>query len=194
MELVSLSDIISSLIAQAPMVAVTILVLLLYLSRKCHEVEEKFREVEGRFKDVDRGFEEIDGRFREVDRRFREISRGIRVLIDFNETLVLIQASRGVFTDAEALALRGQLSTLKDIVCSTYFTREAAERLSELLRKHPSELTWSDVSELEEIYERLVKESVESDKVELASYAGKLKLYIGIVKGLLIKRGRKPPM
>jgi len=194
MELVSLSDIISSLIAQAPMVAVTILVLLLYLSRKFHEVEEEFREVEGRFKDVDRGFEEIDGRFREVDRRFREISRGIRVLIDFNETLVLIQASRGVFTDAEALALRGQLSTLKDIVCSTYFTREAAERLSELLRKHPSGLTWSDVSELEEIYERLVKESVESDKVELASYAGKLKLYIGIVKGLLIKRGRKPPM
>jgi len=153
------------LVAQLPLVAVVVLVLVLYMER----------------------------RFSNVERRLGDVVRCIGVLVDFNEVLLGIQVLRGSVSDSEYRALAALLSSARPVHSSRYYTKEVYERLGELLRKDPNELTWDDVFELERIYELLLKEAEVSGRSDLVRYAGKLRVLIAMAKGFLLKRGVLPP-
>jgi len=162
--LVDLTTVVSSLIAQAPLVAVAVLILVLYIER----------------------------RLRPIERVLEEHSRSLSILIDFNEVLLSIHISRGLITDTEFRALAALLSTAKPAYRSKYYTKEVYDKLDEILRKGPDEITWDDVFELERIYNLLLKEASESKREDLARYAAKLRVFIAMAKGFLLKRGVLP--
>jgi len=114
-------------------------------------------------------------------------------LIDFNEAFLSIQVSKGIVSGSGFKALSALLETARPAYRSRYYTKEVYEKLGQLLKKDPDEITWDVVFELEKIYDLLLKEEVESNRVELARYAGKLKALIAIAKGLLLKKGILPP-
>jgi len=163
--LVDLTTVVSSLIAQAPLVAVAVLILVLYIER----------------------------RLRPIERALDEHSRSLSTLIDFNEVLLTIHISRGLITDTEFRALSALLSTARPAHRSKYYTKEVYDKLGEILKKGPDEITWDDVFELERIYDLLLKEASESGREDLARYASKLRVFIAMAKGFLLKRGVLPP-
>ncbi|ADM28666.1 conserved hypothetical protein [Ignisphaera aggregans DSM 17230] len=163
--LIDITTVISSLVAQLPLIAIAILILILYIERRLKPIES----------------------------RIEEYSRSLNTLIDFNEVMLSIQISRGLITDAEYRALTVLLSSARPIYKSKYYTKEVYEKLGLLLKKSPDEITWDDVFELEKIYDLLLKEAIESKRDDLARYAGKLKALIAIAKGLLLRRGVLPP-
>ena len=156
---------ISSLIAQAPLVVVTILAVLLYLERRLNRLEDRLSRVED----------------------------SINALIDFNDLLLSIQVSKGILSDVEHKILSTFLTRIRPPYSSKYYTKEVAEKLDQLLRKDLNEYTWEDLFELEKIYEILMKEAEVSGKREYAKYAGKLRVFIAIVRGFLFRKSTSLP-
>ncbi len=150
---------ISSLIAQAPLVVVTILAVLLYLERR-----------------LDR----VDDRLNKIENRLSRVEDSISALIDFNDLLLSIQVSKGILSDVEHKILSTFLTRIRPPYSSKYYTKEIAEKLNQLLHKDLNEYTWEDLFELEKIYEILMKEAEVSGKREYAKYAGKLRVFIAI--------------
>ena len=160
-----LSDVVSQLVVQAPLVAVAVAVLMVYIERRINKLEN----------------------------RLNDVVRSINSLIDFNEAFLSIQISKGLLTDTEYYAMRTLLAVSRPLPRSKYYTKEVYERLGQLLSKGPNEITWDDVFELERIYSLIVKEWEETGREDLLRYSGKLRVFIAIAKGFLLKRGVLPP-
>jgi len=149
---------------QFPLIAVAVLILVLY----------------------------VEKRLRPIARMLGENSRALNTLIEFNEALLIIHISRGLVTDAEFRALSALLTAERPPHGGRYYTEEVYDKLGEILKKGPDEITWDDVFELERIYDLLLKEASESGREELARYAAKLRVFIAMAKGFLLKRGVLP--
>ena len=182
---IDLTMIISTLIAQCPLIAALVLTLILYVERRLNNVvssiDKRFGDIEKRFHNIDKRFDDIEKRLSGIDVKLSEFSKSLNMIIDFNEILLSIHVSKGLVTNVEYKALSTLLLRARPTTSSKYYTKEVYERLGQLLQKDPDELTWNDIFELEQICELPLKESVESNKLELARYAGKLKALIAEV-------------
>jgi hypothetical protein len=167
------------------------------LGSKLAVIDERFKYMDERFKHVDERFKHIDERFRVVEerlvrveeelRRIRLEVKGLReAILQYNEMLLTLFESKGVFTKTEVSALRSLLATLLPRSSSKYYTREVEMRLRELLAKDPDELTLTEVDELDEIGERMWLEGVETNRKDLREYGMKLKVYATLVKVVCI--------
>ena len=174
---------VSTLIAQAPLLAIAIAILMLYFERRFHGLEMRFET----------RFHSLEMRLQSIEMRIDNLCKVVMGLINFGETLLSIHASKGFLSDSEYKALDSMLTSLAPFTSSKYYTKEVAERLRQILAKEPSQLTWDDVFELEKIFDLMVKEGLESNRDDLISYAFRLKALIGIAKGLLLRRGLLPP-
>jgi len=204
---IDITTVVSTLVAQAPLIAVATLVLILYIERRFRPIEVRIASLESRVSllenrvgSLENRISSLEGRMSSIETRLTHIeailaehSKSLNTLIDFNEALLSIQVSKGIVSSSEFKALSALLEAARPAYRSRYYTKEVYEKLGQLLKKDPDEITWDDVFELEKIYDLLLKEAVESDRVDLARYAGKLKALIAIAKGLLLKKGILPP-
>jgi hypothetical protein len=167
------------------------------LGSKLAVIDERFKYIDERFKHVDERFKHIDERLRVVEERLVRVEeelgkirlevRGLReAILQYNEMLLTLLESKGVFTKTEVSALRSLLATLLPRSSSKYYTREVEMRLRELLAKDPDELTLTEVDELDEIGERMWLEGVETNRKDLREYGMKLKVYATLVKVVCI--------
>jgi hypothetical protein len=167
------------------------------LGSKLAVIDERFKYIDERFKHVDERFKHIDERLRVVEERLVRIEeelgkirlevKGLReAILQYNEMLLTLLESKGVFTKTEVSALRSLLATLIPRSSSKYYTREVEMRLRELLAKDPDELTLAEVDELDEIGERMWLEGVETNRKDLREYGMKLKVYATLVKVVCI--------
>ena len=75
--MIDLSIVLSTLISQAPLIAVVILILLLYMNKRFNEVEQRFNRIEQRINEVERRIDGIEKRMDGVERRIDEIEQRI---------------------------------------------------------------------------------------------------------------------
>ena len=122
--------------------------------------------------------------------RIDRIYQGILHLMNLNDSLLLMLQSKGIFSDSEVIALRTYLISILPTVQSKYYTEEVRRRLLELLNKSLDEYSWNDVFELEKIADLIFKEGCKSRREDLISYSGKLRAFIAILKGELLRRGK----
>ena len=113
----------------------------------------------------------------------------INNLVGSNETLLYMLYSRSVVTDTEYRSLQALLDTIRPPVYSRYYAGEVARRLDELLKIDIDQYTWDHVFELERIADLMMKEAIESDRDDLARYAGRLRAFIVLLQARLIKQG-----
>ena len=165
MELVDLTTVISTLIAQAPLVALLALTLLLYMERRFHGVELAIRD----------------------------LRRSVDGLVSFNEILLYTLHGRGAIGDVEFRVLQALLGYARPQAYSKYYTEEVARRLDELLKIDIDQYTWDHVFELERIADLMMREARESDRDDLARYAGRLRAFIVLLQARLISKGIMPP-
>lgn len=163
--IVDIGSVITTLITQAPLVAIVILVLIIYFNRGLKNIENMLKDLEDRFDD--------------------KLDRGLKNLA---EILLEIMVRKGVVGVDDYDMLKSILSRTSIVPRSKYYTKEDHNKLMELLKKDPSEITWDDIKELERIYGLMVKEAKKSGWKDLEEYAFKLMILIGIAKGLLRKR------
>jgi len=190
--IVDLTTAVSTLVAQAPLTAVAVLVLILYIERRLRPIEvgiasleSRITSLESRVASLESRVSSLDGRVNSLEARLARVeailtehSKSLNTLIDFGETLLSIQASKGVVSDSEYGALSALLEAARPVYTSKYYTKEAYEGLGQLLRKSPNEITWDDVFELEKIHDLPLKEAVESDRDDLAGYAERLETFM----------------
>jgi chromosome segregation ATPase len=160
------------------------------LSSKLAVIDERFKYIDERFKHVDERFKVVEERLARVEEELGKIRlevRGLReAILQYNEMLLTLLESKGVFTKTEVSALRSLLATLLPRPSSKYYTKEVEMRLRELLAKDPDELTLAEVDELDEIGERMWLEGVETNRKDLREYGMKLKVYATLVKVVCI--------
>jgi hypothetical protein len=160
------------------------------LGSKLAVIDERFKYMDERFKHIDERFRVVEERLVRIEEELGKIRlevRGLReAILQYNEMLLTLLESKGVFTKTEVSALRSLLATLIPRPSSKYYTREVEMRLRELLAKDPDELTLAEVDELDEIGERMWLEGVETNRKDLREYGMKLKAYATLVKVVCI--------
>lgn len=160
------------------------------LGSKLAVIDERFKYMDERFKHIDERFRVVEERLARVEEELGKMRlevRGLReAILQYNEMLLTLLESKGVFTKTEVSALRSLLATLLPRSSSKYYTREVEMRLRELLAKDPDELTLAEVDELDEIGERMWLEGVETNRKDLREYGMKLKAYATLVKVVCI--------
>ncbi|AEA12501.1 paREP5ab [Thermoproteus uzoniensis 768-20] len=173
--MIDLGFVVSSLIAQAPLVVIAIVVLYYTLDRKIESVRV-----------------ELGGRIDRIEARVEELAKGLvqvrEAFYGYQNALIDFLAAKGLITEPEAVLLRGTLRALVPLAKSKYYTEEVRRRLIELLDKDIKDYTWDDVAELERIAEAIDKEAWETGREDLFRYYPKLVMYIAIVRGLLRRR------
>lgn len=166
---------ITSLLSQTPLVALTVVVLYLLLSHKIDMLRQEFR------------YELSTVRY-----EISTIKRSISCLVDFGDALITVLQSKGLLSNGEVHVLRTYLRTVTPTASSRYYTEEVRRRLLELLDKPLDEYTWEDVYELEKIAELMFREGCETGRDDLVSYSGKLRFFIAVLKGTLLRKGKLP--
>ncbi|MGC8584211.1 MAG: hypothetical protein ACP5MH_10890 [Thermoproteus sp.] len=173
--MIDLGFVVGSLLAQAPLVVIAIVVLYYTLDRKIESVRV-----------------ELGGRIDRIEARVEELARGLvqvrESFYGYQNALIDFLAAKGLITEPEAVLLRGTLRALVPLAKSRYYTEEVRRRLIELLDKDLKDYTWEDVAELERIAEAIDKEAWETGREDLFKYYPKLVMYIAIVRGLLRRR------
>ena len=217
--MVDLSIVLSTLISQAPLIAVVILILLLYMNKRFNEVEQRFNRIEQRISRMERRidriekriegieqridkmkqmisgkFDEVHVRFNEVNKRLDDFSNKFSIMAEFNDVLISMLQSKGYLTDSEVISLKGYVRLLIPHPSSKYYTEKVRRKLIEILDKPIEEFTWDDIDELEKIFELLLKEASETGRKDLVSFAGKLKAFTAVMKGELLRRGKLPKL
>lgn len=164
-EILDITTMISTLVAQAPLVAILLLVILLYMER----------------------------RFSDIKLTIKELGRSVNSLITFNEALLYIFHSKGMVTDTEYRGLQALLDSMRSLISSKYYTEEVAKRLAELLRIDINDYTWEYIFELQRIADLMMKEARETDREDLVRYVGWLRVFIALLQARLISKGIMPP-
>ncbi|MEM0276317.1 hypothetical protein [Pyrobaculum sp.] len=177
--MIDVSAIISSLIAQAPLVAVVVLVLYYKLDRK---IDKLYSELNQK---IDGVRAELSGQINELMREVRSLGSGF---YNYQNTLIDFLAAKGLVTAAESVLLRGALRASIPYAMSKYYTEEVRRRLQALLDKELEEYTWEDAAELENIAKLMYKEYIATGREDLLDYYPKLMMYAAIVRGLLRRR------
>jgi len=140
-------------------------------------------ELEGQINSVraqlDKLSYELGGR---LDALATELKSFRSAMLEYNLALLDVLELKGLLSTTEVRALSAALGRLQPQSQSKYYTKEVAERLKQLLEKQPEELTFDEVLELEKIADILIKEAAATGRYELATYAGKLLAYAGLVR------------
>lgn len=215
--MVNIDIVLSSLIAQAPLVAVAILILYYTLDKKIDKVkielkghidklekavdglsnrveklEASVAELRDRVEKVESSMSELKGRVDSIAARLNALRRDVRTLAKgfytYQTTLIDFLSAKGVVNEPEAVLLRGSLKTAVPYVQSKYYTEEVRRRLIALLDKEIKDYTWDDVAELERIAEAIYNEYIETGREDLLDYYPKLMTYIAVVRGLIRRR------
>lgn len=146
--MVNIDIILSSLIAQAPLVAVAILILYYTLDRKIEKVKIELRgridklekavvALDNRVEKLEVYMAELSDRVEKVDNSITELKSGMRTLAKgfytYQTTLIDFLSAKGVVNEPEAVLLRGSLKTAVPYVQSKYYTEEVRRRLIALL-------------------------------------------------------------
>jgi len=117
--LIDLTTVISTLVVQAPLIAIAILVLILYIERRFRPIEVRIASLESRVSSLENRvgslenrISSLEGRMSSVETRLTHIeailaeySKSLNTLIDFNEALLSIQVSKGIIASSEFKAL-----------------------------------------------------------------------------------------
>jgi hypothetical protein len=187
---VDITAILSTLLSQAPLVVIAILVLILYFERRLSSIDQRFNTLAS----------SIDRRFDVVERRLDVIEDRLSSVINFNEALLSILLSKGVLLETEYKALALALPRVRALGGSQYYTKEVEERLFSIidrLTNDPKTATWDDVLELERIYEIIWDEiEVTRDRKRrraLVQLSVTVKVMAIMTKAYLIGRGIMPP-
>ena len=162
----NLEFLITSIISQVPFVVLTIVVLYLMLTRRIDRLEYRMERLE------------------------ESISRGFKQLVNFNDVLITLLQGRELLTDSEVVILRTYPHDITPQVHTKYYTEEVRKRLLELLNKPLDEYTWDDIFELEN--DLMFKEGCKLNRDDLVDYSGKLRAFIAILKGTLLRKGKLP--
>lgn len=147
------------------------------------QISEVRVELEGQINSVraqlDKLSYELGGR---LDALATELKSFRSAMLEYNLALLEVLELKGLLSATEVRALSAALGKLQPPSQSKYYTKEVAERLKQLLEKQPEELTFDEVLELEKIADILIREAAASGRYELATYAGKLLAYAGLVR------------
>jgi hypothetical protein len=174
------SAVLSSLVAQAPLVALALVSVYFMLKR---EIERLKRDIEG----------------------IRvELGSVWRAVHGFNETLIEFLAAKGIATEPERVTLRGFLTAVPPLGKERFLIslgepaympptflkgEEVRRRLLELLEK--DDVTVEDLRELDRISDLIYKEYLETGREDLGKYYYKLRAYIALLAGLLRSKARQ---
>ena len=175
--------IVATLASQAPLTAIAVATLYYLLSRRIDKLELRLTKLEVRIDNLEVRMSNLE----------QDMKRGFSNLASFNDTLITLLQTKTVISEGEALVLKNYLRTITPGTSTKYYTEEVRKRLLELLDKKLSEYTWEDVFELEEIAELINEEARVTGRMDLADYYGRLRAYIAIIRGDLIRRHVMPP-
>jgi len=117
--LIDLTTVESTLVAQAPLTAVAVLALILYIERRLRPIEVEIASLEGRITSLEGRAASLENRVGSLESRVNSLearlarvetilaehSKSLNTLIDFSETLLSIQ---GILTET-ATNLKGSL-------------------------------------------------------------------------------------
>ncbi|MGB9705016.1 MAG: hypothetical protein ACPL3C_06170 [Pyrobaculum sp.] len=173
--MIDIGVVLSSLIAQAPLVAIVIVVLYHILDKRIEKLERWVEKLDNKIESVRT---ELSGQIKSLARAF----------YSYSDTLIRFLSAKGLVAEPEAVLLRGALDALIPVARSKYYTEEIREKLLKLLRKEIKDYTWDDVAELEKIAEAIYKEYEATGREDLLDYYPKLRMYIAIIQGLLTRR------
>lgn len=180
--MIDIGVVLSSLIAQAPLVAAVIITLYYTLDKKIGKLERRIERLENEVMRLDKKIEAIGGVLS------GQIKSLARAFYGYSDTLIRFLSAKGLVAEPEAVLLRGALDALIPVARSKYYTEEVREKLLKLLRKEIKDYTWDDVAELEKIAEAIYKEYEATGREDLLDYYPKLRMYIAIIQGLLTRR------
>jgi len=162
-------EIIHSVITEWPLALILLVVIMLYIDKRFKDFEER-----------------IKGFIRS------EISLLRHEIASFNRTLLEVLHVKNILTDAEVVALKGFLNTLRPRVATKYYTKEVYDRLGQLLKKDLDEYTWDDIKELQHIAKLIELEGKESGRDDLLDYASRLRIFIMLLEIRLKRKGIPP--
>ncbi|RFA96131.1 hypothetical protein [Pyrobaculum aerophilum] len=173
--MVNVDTIISSLVAQAPLVVIAIILLYYKLDRKIDRLDRKIDDIRI----------ELGNQINELKHEIKSLTSGF---YNYQNTLIDFLAAKGFVTPPEAVLLRGALRASLPYAMSKYYTEEVRKRLQTLLDKELDQYTWEDVAELENIAKLMYKEYIATGREDLLDYYPKLMMYAAIIRGLLRRR------
>ncbi len=180
--MIDIGVVLSSLIAQAPLVAAVIITLYYTLDKKIGKLERRIERLENEVMRLDKKIEAIGG---VLSGQLKSLARAF---YGYSDMLIRFLSAKGLVAEPEAVLLRGALDALIPVARSKYYTEEIREKLLKLLRKEIKDYTWDDVAELEKIAEAIYKEYEATGREDLLDYYPKLRMYIAIIQGLLTRR------
>ncbi|MEM1597459.1 MAG: hypothetical protein QXP31_00045 [Pyrobaculum sp.] len=172
--MVDVEVVVSSLISQAPLVAIAVLILYY-----------KIRGVENKVIEIGKTVKNVEARVSNIETRLNSIETRLESFANYQETLLDFLAAEGV---VEHSVLRGHVRTLYPRARSRYYTEEAERRLVAILDKDLDEITWDDLTELDNIAELIFKEYLETGREDLRKYYPKLKFFIAAMRGYLRRK------
>ncbi|MEM0484713.1 MAG: hypothetical protein QW434_08480 [Pyrobaculum sp.] len=180
--MVNVDTIISSLVAQAPLVVIAIILLYYKLDRKIDRLDRKIDNIRvGLSSQIEKLSVCVD----ELKHEVKSLASGF---YNYQNALIDLLAAKGLVTLPEAVLLRGALRASLPHAMSKYYTEEVRKRLQTLLDKELDQYTWEDVAELENIAKLMYKEYIATGREDLLDYYPKLMMYAAIVRGLLRRR------
>mgnify|MGYP001626289713 CR=1 FL=1 len=234
---IDIGYIVNSMVAQAPLVAIAVLVLyykivevrrdLATLEKRAERIEEevgankaelsevrtnmaeirtrltamewrmtnleaRLATVESGLVDVKNALEGVRGELFRVRGELGELKERVRVMgevvYNFHDAFINFLSSKNLVSNSEAVLLRGLLKQLSPEARSRYYTPEVRKRLLELLDKDIEAYTWEDVNELRKIAEAILNEYFETKREDLLRYYPKLRTYIAIIEGILMRK------
>ncbi|WP_148682900.1 hypothetical protein [Pyrobaculum ferrireducens] len=228
--MIDISYIVNSMVAQAPLVAVAVLVLyykivevrrdlatlekrverieeevgrnrielaevkssVAHLSTRLAALESRVASVESGLADVKNALEGVRGELFRVRGELGELKERVRVMgeavYNFHDAFINFPSGKSLVSNSEAVLLRGLLKQLSPEARSRYYTPEVRKRLLELLDKDIEAYTWEDVNELRKIAEAILNEYFETKREDLLRYYPKLRTYIAIIEGILMRK------
>ncbi|AET33084.1 hypothetical protein [Pyrobaculum ferrireducens] len=187
--MIDIGVVLSSLIAQAPLVAVVIITLYYTLDKKIGKLERRIERLENEVVRLENEVMRLDKKIEAIGGVLSgQIKSLARAFYSYSDMLIRFLSAKGLVAEPEAVLLRGALDALIPVARSKYYTEEIREKLLKLLRKEIKDYTWDDVAELEKIAEAIYKEYEATGREDLLDYYPKLRMYIAIIQGLLTRR------
>lgn len=210
--MVNVDVVVSSLISQAPLVAIAVLILYYKIrgvENKVIEIEKTVKNVEMRVNNVEIKVSNLETRVSNLEIRVtslenrvgnlevrmanietsvRNIELRLESFAHYQETLLDFLAAKGVIEHSELILLKGHVRSLFPRARTKYYTEEAERRLVAILDKDLDEITWDDLTELDNIAELIFKEYLETGREDLRKYYPKLKFFIAAMRGYLRRK------
>jgi hypothetical protein len=146
-------------------------------------LEARLATVDSGLADVKNALEGVRGELFRVRGELGELKERVRVMgevvYNFHDAFINFLSGKGLVSNSGAVLLRGLLKQLSP---------EVRKRLLELLDKDIEAYTWEDVNELRKIAEAILNEYFETKREDLLRYYSKLRTYIAIIEGILMRK------